>query len=251
MQPPNRYGSQIARIRKALEAQIDQGLFRPGDKLPSERELSVLFETTRITLKDALLALEAEGRIYCEDRRGWFVSPPRLLYNPQYRTHFHEMVTLQNRQARTRVLSAKSTPASPELCRDLGLPPLSPVIEIRRVRSVDGRVVKYVEHYLIASRFPGILDHDLSQSLTGLYKDTYGYTYGRARFEIYPTAARGMVAESLNLADSSPVLLIKRINYDQNGQLLDCDHEYWRHDAVCVSIDSGAPRDGTTPRPQD
>lgn len=238
MSNPTRYSSQTTRIRKVLEEQIDHKLLRPGDKLPSERDLSALFETTRITLKDALLALEAEGRIYCEDRRGWFVSHPRLMYNPQYRIHFHEMVTMQHRESKTRILSAESTLATPDLCRDLNLQPLTPVIKIRRVRSVDGRVVKYVEHNLIASRFPGILDHDLTKSLTRLYKEQFGYTYGRARFEIYPTAARGIIAESLNLADSSPVLFIKRINYDQNGQILDNDLEYWRHDAVCVSIDS-------------
>lgn len=232
------YGSVVAHIRKVLEEQIDRGLLLPGAKLPSERELSSAFDTTRITLKDALLALEADGRVYCEGRRGWFVSPPRLTYNPQFRSHFHEMVRMQNRTASTRVLSAETRPASADMCRTLDIAPSSQVVEIRRVRSIDGRAVTYVEHNLIADRFPGILDHDLSQSLTELYRTRYEYTYGRARFEIYPTAARGNIGAALNLTHSSPVLLIKRINYDQRATVLDCDLEYWRHDAVCIAIDS-------------
>ncbi|TDR81489.1 UTRA domain-containing protein [Paludibacterium purpuratum] len=230
--------SQAAQIRESLGAQMDSGLLPPGAKLPSERELSELFSTTRITIKDALLALEAEGRIYREDRRGWFVSPPRLVYNPQYRSHFHEMVTRQQRQVETRVLSAGMVLATPALSQALELGPLAQLCRIRRTRSIDGRVVMYVEHHLKPSFFPDILARDLSQSLTLIYQREYGIRYGRSRFDIYPSAARGDVAQALTLAEGSPILLVFRINYDQHGRIIDCDHEYWRHDAIRITVDS-------------
>lgn len=231
--------SQAAQIRAAILAQIAGGVLAPGAKLPSERELSEVFATTRITIRDALLALEAEGVIYREDRRGWFVAPARLIYNPQYRSHFHQMVTLQRRQVETRVLSADSVLATPALCQELELAPLSRLYQIRRLRSLDGRVVMYVEHHLKPERFPGILQCDLAESLTLIYQQQYGIRYGRSRFDITPSAARGNVAQALTLAEGSPILLIFRINYDQHGQIIDCDHEYWRHDAIRVTVDSG------------
>ncbi|MBV8049227.1 MAG: UTRA domain-containing protein [Paludibacterium sp.] len=230
--------SQAAQIRATLATQIDSGLLPLGAKLPSERELSDLFSTTRITIKDALLALEAEGRIYREDRRGWFVSPPRLIYNPQYRSHFHEMVTRQQRQVETRVLSAATVLATPALSQELNLGAMAQLYRIQRTRSIDGRVVLYVEHHLKPEFFPGILDKDLSQSLTLIYEREYDIHYGRSRFDIYPSAARGDVAQALTLAEGSPILLVFRINYDQHGQIIDCDHEYWRHDAILITVDS-------------
>ncbi|BEV73532.1 UTRA domain-containing protein [Paludibacterium sp. THUN1379] len=230
--------SQAATIRESLAAQIDSGLLPLGSKLPSERELSELFSTTRITIKDALLALEAEGRIYREDRRGWFVSPPRLIYNPQYRSHFHDMVTRQQRQVETRVLSASTVLATPALSQELSLGPLAQLLQIRRTRSIDGRVVMYVEHHLKPEFFPGILQQDLSQSLTLIYQQRYDIRYGRSRFDIFPSAARGEVAQALTLAEGSPILLVFRINYDQHGRIIDCDHEYWRHDAIRITVDS-------------
>jgi DNA-binding GntR family transcriptional regulator len=230
--------SQSGHIREALLAQIDGGSLPPGGKLPSERELAELFSTTRITLKDALLALEAEGRIYREDRRGWFVAPPRLIYNPQYRSHFHEMVTRQQREVSTRVLSVRTVLATPALSQELELAPMSRLYQIRRLRSLDGRVVMYVEHHLKPARFPDILDKDLSRSLTLIYESDYGIRYGRSRFDITPSAARGEVAQALTLAEGSPILLVFRINYDQHGQIIDCDHEYWRHDAIRITVDS-------------
>ncbi|WP_051229158.1 UTRA domain-containing protein [Paludibacterium yongneupense] len=230
--------TQTAQIRLALTSQINSGLLQSGMKLPSERELSELFGTTRITIKEALQSLEAEGRIYCEDRRGWFVAPPRLVYNPLYRSHFHEMVERQQRQASTRVLSVRNIVAAPSLCQELELPALSRLFQIRRVRSLDGRVVMFVEHHLKPERFPGILELDLSQSLTGIYQQHYDIHYGRSRFDIVSTAASGEVAQALTLGEGSPILLVSRVNYDQHGAIIDSDHEYWRHDAVRISVDS-------------
>lgn len=238
--------TQAALIRQALETQIEGGLLAPGMKLPSERELSELFATTRITLKEALQALEAEGRIYREERRGWFVAPPRLIYNPQYRAHFHQMVTAQNRRVETRVLSARTVLAAPALCQELELPALSRLHQIRRLRSLDGRVVLFVEHHLKPDRFPDILEHDLSQSLTLLYERHYGIRYGRSRFDIIPTGTRGQAAQALMLAEGSPILLIRRVNYDQDGRIIDCDHEYWRHDAIRISVDSLTASEGVS-----
>ena len=93
-------------IYQSLREQIERGLLARGSKLPSERQLSELFSTTRITLREALGQLEDQGLIYREERRGWFVSPQRLLYNPLVRSHFHAMVADQGRVPETEVLGA-------------------------------------------------------------------------------------------------------------------------------------------------
>ena len=230
--------TQVANIRKTLVTQITNGTLPPGSKLPSERELSGMFSTSRITLKQGLLRLEAEGCIYRENRRGWFVTPPRLEYNPTTKSFFHQMVGSQGRQATTRVISTSSELINPELGQKMELPPLSKLHRICRLRYVDGRAVMFVEHYLKPDIFPDILKLDLTQSLTSIYQNHYGIHCGRATFDIFPTAAYGSVAHHLNVAEGSPLLMIIRINYDQNGRLLDCDREFWRHDAVRISVDS-------------
>lgn len=230
--------SQLATIRNTLIHQIDNGLFSSRAKLPSERELSDIFETSRITVKDALMALEAEGRIYREERRGWFVAPERLRYNPLSRSHFHQMVTEQQRLAETELLSVHSAPADSELMDAMALTGLTKIHHIHRLRYLEKRPVLYVENCLLASQFPGILAEDLSGSLTELYQDRYGYRTSRSRFDVFPTAAKGNVAKKLNLAEGQLVLKIRRVNYNQHGVVIDCEFEHWRHDAVQICIDS-------------
>lgn len=187
-------------IYQSLREQIERGLLARGSKLPSERQLSELFSTTRITLREALGQLEDQGLIYREERRGWFVSPQRLLYNPLVRSHFHAMVADQGRVPETEVLGAAMIPASVDICQRLELPALSRVFQIRRARRVDGRLVLYVEHYLNPAYFPGIERFDLTRSLTDLYANHYGIRYGRVRFEMVPTILPAEAAGPLRVS---------------------------------------------------
>lgn len=222
----------VTAICHALQEQIEHGLLAAGEQLPGERRLSEVFATTRITLREALVQLEAKGLIYREERRGWFVSPPRLTYDLIERSHFHAMVHGQGRSPTTELLSACLQPASAAICARLHLPPLSSVVRICRLRRIDGRAVLYAEHYLNPQYFPGILDLDLNQSLTWLYACTYGIHYGHVDFEILPTALPAAAAGALRVSSGSAGLQVLRSNSDQHGRLIDCDLEYWRHDAI-------------------
>ncbi|WP_428776213.1 UTRA domain-containing protein [Vibrio sp.] len=230
--------TQLATIKTSLREQIHSGILSQGKKLPSERALSELFNTTRITLKDALISLETEGLIYREERRGWYVSPPRIRYNPLSRCHFDQMICEQDRISATTLISVRSEMAAGEHAETLAVNRITPVHVIERLRYIDGRAVLLVENCLKAELFPGILEFDLTSSLTGLFRDQYGYITQSASFDVIPTAAPAHVAKALNLAEGQPVLKIRRVNYKQDGELMDCEIEYWRPDAVMICINS-------------
>ncbi len=227
----------VTLISDNLARRIRQGEFAAG-RLPSERTLSEQFSTTRITLREALALLESQGIIYRELRRGWFISAPRLSYNPLHRSHFHEMAEKQGRQAQTQVLDADEVAASAAIARHLALEEGALVYRIRRLRRLDGRAVLYVEHYLNPAWFPGLLDCDLTESLTQLYYTRYGIRYGRVRFTMLPTPLPPVAAPTLKLAPGSPALFITRINRDQHDRIIDCDCEYWRYDALYIDVEA-------------
>ena len=224
-------------IASALLARIKAGEFS-GGRLPAERALSEVFSTTRITLREALGKLEAQGVIYRELRRGWFIAPPRLIYNPLYHSHFHAMAAEQGRHASTEVIAAQEVSAQGAVAAALMLEEGETVFCIRRLRRIDGRAVLYVEHYLNPHFFPGLLFEDLTRSLTDLYDQRYGIRYGGARFTILPGPLPDVAAPALNVAAGSPGLLITRINRNQQKQVIDCDCEYWRYDALCVEVEA-------------
>lgn len=227
----------VAAICLRLSENIASGLFAAEGRLPSERQLSEQFATTRITLREALSQLEGQGLIYRQVRRGWFVSPPRIVYNPLQRSHFHAMAREQGRSAKTEVIDAKELIASDAVCAKLSLPKDSAVYCIRRLRYIDGRPVLYVEHYLNPKYFPQILRVDLTQSLTDLYSSKYGMSYGRVRFDMLPTRLPEDASSALKVAPGSPALFITRTNRDQHDRVIDCDLEYWRYDALHIDVE--------------
>ncbi len=231
-----RFTTQLSKIKSELKNKIHLGQLQRGQKIPSERELSTLFDTTRITIKDALVALETEGVIYREKRRGWYVSPERLIYNPLSRCHFHQMVNDQNRTAQTKLIKVHEEFATDDYTQALALNQPEPILIIERLRFIDGRAVLFVENVLKERLFEGILEENLTSSLTLLYQNKYGYQTSKSQFEVIPTAAPLHVAHALNLAEGQPVLKIQRINYKQDGELIDCEFEYWRPDAVRIKI---------------
>ncbi|MCY1381426.1 putative transcriptional regulator of 2-aminoethylphosphonate degradation operon [compost metagenome] len=52
-----------------------------------------------------------------------------------------------------------------------------------------------------------------------------------------PTALHPEAAAPLKVTAGSSALRITRINRDQHGRLIDCDLEFWRHDAIQVSVE--------------
>lgn len=229
----------VATICQTLSEKIAAGLYSAEGRLPSERTLSEQFSTTRITLREALGQLEAQGLIYREVRRGWFISPPRILYNPLQRSHFHAMAKEQGRIAKTELIDARQITGSDSLCQKLNLPPQSDIYCIRRRRYIDGRAVLYVEHYLNPQFFPNIIHDDLSRSLTDLYLSHYGIKYGRVRFDMVPTRLPEQASNALKVTPGSPALVITRINRDQQDRIIDCDVEYWRYDALQIDVEVG------------
>jgi GntR family transcriptional regulator, transcriptional repressor for pyruvate dehydrogenase complex len=68
---------QIARtqqVREQIEAAIERGDYRAGDRLPSERELGEMIGVSRVSVREAIRSLEALGLVEVQHGRGCFVT---------------------------------------------------------------------------------------------------------------------------------------------------------------------------------
>ncbi len=65
-------------VAENIEKYIFENKLNPGDKIPSERELSQLYGMTRVTLRKGLQKLIDDGVIFNIPNNGYFVSFPRI-----------------------------------------------------------------------------------------------------------------------------------------------------------------------------
>jgi DNA-binding FadR family transcriptional regulator len=69
--------SLTAQVLRHLSARIERGDLAPGDKLPTERELMIVYRVSRTVVREAISSLRSSGRIDTQQGRGAFVlSPP-------------------------------------------------------------------------------------------------------------------------------------------------------------------------------
>ncbi len=61
-------------IADNLAQQIESGKYPPGSRLPAERELAAQFDVSRVTIREAEIALQALGRISIKTGSGVYVE---------------------------------------------------------------------------------------------------------------------------------------------------------------------------------
>lgn len=61
-------------VAEQIIALIEQGAFPPGSRLPGERELSERFGVSRVTIREAEIALQASGRLRIKTGSGVYVA---------------------------------------------------------------------------------------------------------------------------------------------------------------------------------
>ncbi|MEQ4573406.1 MAG: UTRA domain-containing protein [Gammaproteobacteria bacterium] len=229
------------RIVDALLARIEAGEWAGDQRLPVERELAELFGCTRITLREALQQLEAEGRIYRENRRGWFVSAARVHHDPTSIAGFMQFVAEQGRQPRTELLGARRQPAGTEWARRLELDdPGEEVFVLQRRRWIDRRAVLLETNVLRASWVPTLFEHDLAGSLSAILAQL-GLRQARSRLTMFPSSLDAEQAALLQSTAGTACFRLQRVSYAADGHAVEFDIESWRHDALAVTVDVRAP----------
>ena len=130
----------VAHLRDAILALITDGQRQPGDRIPTEAELTARFGVSRPALREALKLLEQEGAIRVEHGRGRFLAaghPPLS----QAITHFESVTELMRSfgyEPENRVLAVAEQPAEPEVAGALHIAPGHPVIRLERLRCHAG-----------------------------------------------------------------------------------------------------------------
>lgn len=226
-------------LRDRLWTWIEQEQLCSQQKLPSERELSERFGTTRVTIRQALSQLEAEGLIFRSNRRGWFITPERLRYDPSRDIGFNHYVTEQGFSPRTETLFKELTEMPPWLSEISGLPVGTPIYHVFRRRYVNERGLLVEHNFINPAKCPGLLSESTDLSIWKMLKEQYDLVPDHRDIEIYPLALKGLEAESLNVNQGTAGLYIHRLSFDQEGEFLELDREYWLHDALKISVHVG------------
>jgi GntR family transcriptional regulator len=197
----------------------EEGL-RPGDRLPSETELTARFKISRPALREALKLLEQDEAIVVEHGRGRFVSAVSAVQVERPITVFEsatDLVRHYGYSPRNKVLSVSEVAADAEVAASLRLQAGDPVIRLERLRLQEDNPIMYCLDYVPRSIIRARLyDIDWSGSLIALL-DSYEQRPRISAALVAAVALPEEVASRNDLRDFGPALLIKETCFNTLG----------------------------------
>lgn len=211
-------------VADALREEIREGRYRPGDKLPSERELTERFEVSKMTVRAAIVQLRGEGLV--TSRVGYAVlvadpGPPRRLSDDILRGEaFYRAVGRLGLEPNVATTITRE-PASEEVAEALNAPVGAEVlVHARLVRAEGGPPL-----FLAANYFPLWVVEAVPQlanpSTSGLPKwlgQAFGPLYGEDLIDArMPTPEE---REQLEIPPDTPVTIIQGVNRDSEHRPL-------------------------------
>ncbi len=201
----------------------------PGSPMPTERELAASFETSRTTVRQALAALAADGRIARTQGSGTFVAEPDRVYVHQM-TSYSEDLRAQGRVPASRILGITHDSATAEVATALDLRSAAKVHRVERLRLVDEEPLA-LEIAHLPGRLPRLrAELERRGSLYDTLREVFDVTLAQAEDVVETGLASPREAQVLGVDVGAPMLVIRRTARDSDGKPVEYTRSVFRGD---------------------
>lgn len=220
-------------LKTLILAEIKAGNYKPDEIIPTEAELSEMFDISRTTVRQAILELVNEGYLYRIKSKGTFVAHPRIKQDFIKRLEsFNDQMTRLGKTPSTEVLNISVSKPTPEQASILHLAKNEEVIQLFRKRSADGDPIVIIRTCLPYSKCSFILDgHDFSKeqlySILGHSAETTVVKIDRV---IEAVEATREDAKLLNYKTGKAIQRTHSIGYNEAGVPIEYSIAHYRGD---------------------
>ncbi|HWO78510.1 MAG TPA: GntR family transcriptional regulator [Bacillus sp. (in: firmicutes)] len=215
-------------VELILEEKIKTGQWEIGYQLPTEQELSSLFNVSTITVKRAIVELVNKGYVYRQRGKGTFVSGA---LNEQ---NINTLISLTNEEALEyphQLITFSIENSGQEIAKKLGLEHGAKVIHIKRLKIEKGepRALEYT--YLPYDKCSDLTSNDINNDLIyNILKTKFHISLGRAKMFIKPYNAQDEQAELLEIEPGTAVFEWERFTYTKQEEIIEYSKFYVRQD---------------------
>lgn len=221
-----------AQVMDAIQSHIESGNMAPGDQLPGEPELCRMFDVSRTVIRQALRELEQEELIVRLKGKGTFVAEPKIRESlVEELTGFYQDMQAKGHAPVSTVLKQEIVAAPRRIAAFLQTKIGTAVIQVDRVRFLDGEPIVLVSTYLPYELCPKLLKADLTQaSLYAFLQEEYGIEIARGHRTLEAVAATEEEATLLEVEEGDPLVLIDSVSYLTDGTPIEYYHALHRGD---------------------
>ena len=220
-----------AQAQRYLIGLVEEGAYRPGERLPSENELAAQLGISRPTLREALLNLEQEGIVIRRHGVGTFIAPG---YEHRLESGLERLESILESAARHGLsiqchdLHVREEPASQKLADKLQTKPSTPLLRVDRVLVTDGIPVSYMVDYTLSTTLsPADIDGAFNGSVLDLLRQKPDLQVVQAQADIVALNADALLAKKLKVKSGQAVLLLEELLFDQDGKAIEFSRNFF------------------------
>ena len=223
-------------LMNEVEKCIENGEYKPGDKLLTETEMAKKYGVSLITVRKAIGSLMEQGLVMRKQGKGTFVTKPKLSKNMKKLQSFSEMCEQMGVVPGAKMLENQLVPATGKVASALGIEPGSNVIMISRLRYADKEPVQ-IETSYFPLKYAFLLDTKYNDnSLFDHLREKSGAQVASSKKMIEICRATEEEAKLLDVKDGDALMLVRSTAFDKNGEPLYAGSQIIRGDRFTLYV---------------
>lgn len=217
-------------IARDISQKIRHGIYPCGEFLPSENQLTDLYNVSRETIRNALSQLEELGLIQKIKGKGSLVLDiQRFAFPISGITSFAELNEQLGMEAETELLEYEQNKSIRPYFIEHGIDPKISSTYIERLRRVDGFPIVLDCDYLL-SPVESIPKEEAKKSIYHYIEEEMGLEISYATKEITVEKVNDRIADLLKLGDDRFAVVVRSLSYLQDTTLFQLTEAYHRPD---------------------
>lgn len=217
-------------LKEEIKDKINKGIWKAGQCIDSERELSEQCNVSRMTIRQALGELVQEGILVREKGKGTFVCEQKVKQKDIM--SFSEMVQRMGLSLRTEVVGFDKVDSSENF---VGLFHCNELYRIDRLRIVDEIVIANEIVYIPCEHLGVTAKEDLEKSLYNLLSEA-GFVIDHSEAAIQSVLMDENYMSLFRVDKPVPLLKVVSKNITSEGKLLFVEESVYRSDKYVLEV---------------
>lgn len=210
-------------------------------QLPSELALANQYQVSRGTVKQAIMELVNEEKLYRIQGKGTFVAPPKITRTFTQLPSFTNDIRRLGYTPESEIIQFEQITVPAHVKNKLQLNENVKTVCFKRVVRASGKPVAFVTSYLNATHYPGLTKTEIGHSLYDTLDRLYGKKPVRVDDTYTPRNADGKIAELLQIKPGDAIFYSERVAYLRDKVPVEYVESYIRSDQFTLNVHLSQP----------
>lgn len=209
-------------VEETIRHEIATNVYLPGQAIPTETELQERYDVSRETVRKAVANLVLAGLLEKRKGVGTFVTSPKIVHRLGSLYGSTEEIMARAATPGTTFIERKEINASTAMIQEMKIPNGSKITKVKRLRFANEEPVAILSSYLPSDLVPDMVRIKFkNNSLYKTLEESYGLRLAEADEVIEAGSISKRDAKWLDIPEKTPILVVKRLTYLDNGRVIE------------------------------